>query len=343
MKRSVIFAGLTLLFIASVIGGLYLGYADLSLGEILHALSRGLAGKGGDDVTYAIVMDIRLPRVLLAILTGVALAVSGLIMQAVVGNPIADPYILGISSGASLGATLAIVLGLMSALGNVAVGISAFLFALLTSVGVMILSRIGGRVTSERLILSGLALSAATSSIATSSIATLLVYTAKNRDAIREVNFWLMGSLSGAKMNQIVFIGPVILALCIFLATQSRNLNLLLLGDEVAYTLGKDLAKLRSTYIVAVSLLVGLVVYTSGTIGFVGLIVPHMARFLLGTNHRYLLPGVILLGASLLLWADVAARNALPAGELPTGVVVSVVGAPFFVYLIVKNSREVQP
>lgn len=338
MKRSVIFAGLTLLFVASVIGGLYLGYADLSLGEILHALSRGLFGKGGDDVAYAIVMDIRLPRVLLAILTGVALAVSGLIMQAVVGNPIADPYILGISSGASLGATLAIVLGLMGALGNVAVGISAFIFALLTSVGVMILSRIGGRATSERLILSGLALSAAAS-----SVATLLVYTAKNRDAIREVNFWLMGSLSGAKMNQIAFIGPVILALCIFLATQSRNLNLLLLGDEVAYTLGKDLAKLRSAYIVAVSLLVGLVVYTSGTIGFVGLIVPHMARFLLGTNHRHLIPGVILLGASLLLWADVAARNALPAGELPTGVVVSVVGAPFFVYLIVKNSREVQP
>lgn len=337
MKRSVIFAGLILLFIASVIGGLYLGYADLSLGEILHALSRGLLGKGGDDVAYAIVMDIRLPRVLLAILTGVALAVSGLIMQAVVGNPIADPYILGISSGASLGATLAIVLGLLSALGNVAVGISAFLFALLTSVGVMILSRIGGRVTSERLILSGLALSAAAS-----SVATLLVYTAKNRDAIREVNFWLMGSLSGAKMNQIFFIGPVILALCLFLATQSRNLNLLLLGDDVAYTLGKDLAKLRSTYIVAVSLLVGLVVYTSGTIGFVGLIVPHMARFLLGTNHRHLIPGVILLGASLLLWADVAARNALPAGELPTGVVVSVVGAPFFIYLIVKNAREVQ-
>lgn len=337
MKRSVIFAGLLLLFVASVIGGLYLGYADLSLGEILHALSRGLFGKGGDDVAYAIVMDIRLPRVLLAILTGVALAVSGLIMQAVVGNPIADPYILGISSGASLGATLAIVMGLMGALGNVAVGISAFIFALLTSMGVMILSRIGGRATSERLILSGLALSAAAS-----SIATLLVYTAKNRDAIREVNFWLMGSLSGAKMNQIFFIGPVILALCIFLATQSRNLNLLLLGDEVAYTLGKDLAKLRSAYIVAVSLLVGLVVYTSGTIGFVGLIVPHMARFLLGTNHRHLLPGVILLGASLLLWADVAARNALPAGELPTGVVVSVVGAPFFVYLIVKNSREVQ-
>ena len=336
MKRSVIFAGLLLLFVASVIGGLYLGYADLSLGEILHALSRGLFGKGGDDVAYAIVMDIRLPRVLLAILTGVALAVSGLIMQAVVGNPIADPYILGISSGASLGATLAIVMGLMGALGNVAVGISAFIFALLTSVGVMILSRIGGRATSERLILSGLALSAAAS-----SVATLLVYTAKNRDAIREVNFWLMGSLSGAKMNQIFFIGPVILALCIFLATQSRNLNLLLLGDEVAYTLGKDLAKLRSAYIVAVSLLVGLVVYTSGTIGFVGLIVPHMARFLLGTNHRHLIPGVILLGASLLLWADVAARNALPAGELPTGVVVSVVGAPFFVYLIVKNSREV--
>lgn len=336
MKRSVIFAGLTVLFVASVIGGLYLGYADLSLGEILHALSRGLLGKGGDDVAYAIVMDIRLPRVLLAILTGVALAVSGLIMQAVVGNPIADPYILGISSGASLGATLAIVMGLMSALGNVAVGISAFIFALLTSVGVMILSRIGGRATSERLILSGLALSAAAS-----SVATLLVYTAKNRDAIREVNFWLMGSLSGAKMNQIFFIGPVILALCIFLATQSRNLNLLLLGDEVAYTLGKDLAKLRSAYIVVVSLLVGLVVYTSGTIGFVGLIVPHMARFLLGANHRHLIPGVILLGASLLLWADVAARNALPAGELPTGVVVSVVGAPFFVYLIVKNSREV--
>lgn len=335
MKRSAIYVGLILLFVASIVGGLYLGYADLSLGDILGALSRGLAGKGGDDVAYAIVMDIRLPRVLLAILTGVALAVSGLIMQAVVGNPIADPYILGISSGASLGATLAIVTGLMSALGSVAVGLSAFLFALLTSVGVMILSRLGGRATSERLILSGLALSAAAS-----SIATLLVYTAKNRDAIREVNFWLMGSLSGAKMSQIAVIGPIIIALCLFLSVQSRNLNLLLLGDEVAYTLGKDLAKLRSAYIVVVSLLVGLVVYTSGTIGFVGLIVPHMARFLLGTNHRHLIPGTVLLGASLLLWADVAARNALPAGELPTGVVVSVVGAPLFVYLIVKNSRE---
>ncbi len=335
MKRSAIYVGLILFFVASIVGGLYLGYADLSLGDILGALSRGLAGKGGDDVAYAIVMDIRLPRVLLAILTGVALAVSGLIMQAVVGNPIADPYILGISSGASLGATLAIVTGVMSALGSVAVGLSAFLFALLTSVGVMILSRLGGRATSERLILSGLALSAAAS-----SIATLLVYTAKNRDAIREVNFWLMGSLSGAKMSQIAVIGPIIIALCLFLSVQSRNLNLLLLGDEVAYTLGKDLAKLRSAYIVVVSLLVGLVVYTSGTIGFVGLIVPHMARFLLGTNHRHLIPGTVLLGASLLLWADVAARNALPAGELPTGVVVSVVGAPLFVYLIVKNSRE---
>ena len=335
MKRSVIYGGLILFFAASIVGGLYLGYADLSLGDILGALSRGLAGKGGDDVAYAIVMDIRLPRVLLAILTGVALAVSGLIMQAVVGNPIADPYILGISSGASLGATLAIVTGVMSALGSVAVGLSAFLFALLTSVGVMILSRLGGRATSERLILSGLALSAAAS-----SIATLLVYTAKNRDAIREVNFWLMGSLSGAKMSQIAVIGPIIIALCLFLSVQSRNLNLLLLGDEVAYTLGKDLAKLRSAYIVVVSLLVGLVVYTSGTIGFVGLIVPHMARFLLGTNHRHLIPGTVLLGASLLLWADVAARNALPAGELPTGVVVSVVGAPLFVYLIMKNSRE---
>ena len=335
MKRSAIYVGLILFFVASIIGGLYLGYADLSLGDILGALSRGLAGRGGDDVAYAIVMDIRLPRVLLAILTGVALAVSGLIMQAVVGNPIADPYILGISSGASLGATLAIVTGVMSTLGSVAVGLSAFLFALLTSVGVMILSRLGGRATSERLILSGLALSAAAS-----SIATLLVYTAKNRDAIREVNFWLMGSLSGAKMSQIAVIGPIIIALCLFLSVQSRNLNLLLLGDEVAYTLGKDLAKLRSAYIVVVSLLVGLVVYTSGTIGFVGLIVPHMARFLLGTNHRHLIPGTVLLGASLLLWADVAARNALPAGELPTGVVVSVVGAPLFVYLIVKNSRE---
>ena len=335
MKRSAIYVGLILFFVASIVGGRYLGDADLSLGDILGALSRGLAGRGGDDVAYAIVMDIRLPRVLLAILTGVALAVSGLIMQAVVGNPIADPYILGISSGASLGATLAIVTGVMSALGSVAVGLSAFLFALLTSLGVMILSRLGGRATSERLILSGLALSAAAS-----SIATLLVYTAKNRDAIREVNFWLMGSLSGAKMSQIAVIGPIIIALCLFLSVQSRNLNLLLLGDEVAYTLGKDLAKLRSAYIVVVSLLVGLVVYTSGTIGFVGLIVPHMARFLLGTNHRHLIPGTVLLGASLLLWADVAARNALPAGELPTGVVVSVVGAPLFVYLIVKNSRE---
>ena len=335
-RRTVVIAVLAVGLVLSAYFGLTLGYASISKGDILNALG-SLFGRPAhvSPATQAIILDIRLPRVLLALLTGVALAVSGLVMQAVVGNPVADPYILGISSGASLGATLAIVLGVFSVFGSIGVGISAFCFALATAFFVLFLSKIGGRATSERLILSGMAISTAAS-----SLSTLLVYTAKNRDAIREVSFWLMGSLSGAKLSDIALLGPVILLLVLFLATQSRHLNLLLLGDEAAHSLGVDLALLRTVYTVVVSVLVGLVVYTSGTIGFVGLIVPHMARFLVGGNHKHLLPVVVLLGGMLLMWADVVARNAIPGGELPTGVVVSVVGAPFFVYLIAQRGRK---
>ena len=336
MKRSLVLIALVLGLLLSIYFGMTLGYASISKGDIFSALA-SLFGRADNlsPATRAIILDIRLPRVLLALLTGVALAVSGLVMQAVVGNPVADPYILGISSGASLGATLAIVLGVFSAFGSIGVGVSAFCFALATALFVLFLAKIGGRATSERLILSGMAISTAAS-----SLATLMVYTAKNRDAIREVSFWLMGSLSGAKRSDIALLGPVIVLLVLFLATQSRYLNLLLLGDEAAHSLGVDLPLLRTVYTVVVSVLVGLVVFTSGTIGFVGLIVPHMARFLVGGNHKHLLPVVVLLGGMLLMWADVVARNIIPGGELPTGVVVSVVGAPFFVYLIIQRGRK---
>lgn len=320
------------LFLVSAYMGLCLGYAKIPGAEIFRALFRP---QEAPAQVAAIVTEIRLPRMLLAVIVGAGLSVAGLVMQAVVGNPIADPYILGISSGASLGATASIVLGLFSAFGTYGPGIGAFLFALLTALGVLALSGIGGRATAERLILSGLAISTAAS-----SASTLLLYTAKNRDAVREVSFWLMGSLSGAKLAELKFLAPLILLLCLFLTGQYRNLNLMLLGDETAYSLGKDLAKIRLLYIVCVSLMVGAMVYAAGTIGFLGLIVPHMARFMAGTDHKRLILVVMLLGAIFLLWADIAARNMVPGGELPTGVVVSVVGAPFFVYLIVKNAKR---
>lgn len=283
--------------------------------------------------TIDIVTFIRLPRLILAILVGISLSTSGVVMQAVVRNPLADPYILGISSGAALGATLAILFGLGTFFGPNFVGFTAFLMAFVVALMVVFLANIGGRATSTKLLLSGLALSTVAS-----SFSSLLIFLSHNRDAARQVTFWLLGSLSGAKWEQIFFIGPIILCCSLFFWTQYRTLNLMLLGDEVSITMGKDLNKARHLYILIVAALVGFVVYVSGVLGFVGLIVPHIARMCIGTDHKRLLPISMLMGALLLLWADIIARIILPGSELPTGVIISVVGAPLFIYLIISKS-----
>lgn len=285
------------------------------------------AGSALHDVVWLI----RLPRLVLAAAVGAALAVCGVVMQAIVKNPLADPYVLGISSGASLGATVAALFGVGSVFGARSVGAMAFAGALLVSFAVLFLANLGGRATAVKLLLSGSALSAVCS-----AFSNFAIYLRNDDRAPAQIVRWTMGGLGAANWQDNAILVAAVLAGCLFFLTQSRALNLMLLGDDSAVTLGMDLHGRRIVYLLVTSLLIGLSVYNAGIIGFVGLVVPHAVRLLLGTDHRRLVPAAALTGSIFLVWADVACRTLLPGNEIPVGILTSMLGAPVFLYLMVR-------
>ena len=270
---------------------------------------------------------------LLAAVIGAGLAVCGVVMQAIVKNPLADPYILGISAGASLGATAAILLGVGAALGENAVGIAAFLGAFAISLAVLFIANIGGRANAMKLLLGGMALSAVCS-----AFSSFIVYFANDKEGIQTITYWMMGSLAGAKWEHIALLGGISLLAVLFFWSQSRILNLMLLGDASAITLGTDLHAYRQGYLIVSALVVGFAVFAAGMIGFVGLVVPHVVRMLVGTDHRRLIPVSALVGAIFLVVADGLCRVLIPHTELPIGILIALVGAPAFIYLMVKRT-----
>ncbi len=300
---------------------------------IFNQISSPLSFTQSQSVEHDIVWLLRLPRIILAILVGIGLAISGVVMQAIVKNPLADPYILGISSGASFGATLAILLGIGAFLGNNYVGIAAFLGAFAISVGVLFIANIGGRANSVKLLLGGLALSSVCS-----AFSSFIVYFANDKDGIQNVVFWLMGSLAGAKWEYLTILTPIIFLGTLYLWSQYRMLNLMLLGDDVAITLGTDLHRYRQVYLLVSSMMIGFIVFASGIIGFVGLLIPHMVRMIAGTDHKKLIPLSAVVGAIFLVIADGISRIIIPNAELPIGILISLIGAPVFVYLLVKRT-----
>ncbi|MDE7221290.1 MAG: iron ABC transporter permease [Oscillospiraceae bacterium] len=281
---------------------------------------------------HDVVWLIRLPRLVLAAAVGVSLSISGVIMQAIVKNPLADPYILGISSGASLGATVAVMLGVGLTLGSNYVGIMAFLGAFCVSMAVIALANVGGRATSVKLLLAGSALSAVCG-----AFSSFIIYIAHDDHSTGKIVNWTMGSLAAADWENNAAILAVALAGTLFFLTQYRTLNLMLLGDDSAITLGTDLHRRRVAYLVVSSLMVGFAVYNAGVIGFVGLVVPHGARMLFGTDHKKLIPISALAGAVFLVWADVLCRTILPGNEMPVGILTSILGAPVFIYLMARK------
>ena len=258
-------------------------------------------------------------------------------MQAIVKNPLADPYILGISSGASLGATFAIMLGFGAVLGGNFVGVMAFIGALLVSFGVLLLANIKGSATSSKLILAGMALSAVCS-----SFSNFIIYIANDKTGMQSVTYWLLGSLAGAKWETNIVILPVVIIACIFFWSRYRVLNLMLLGDDVSITLGTDLHKPRHIYLIITSIMIGLSVYCAGVIGFVGLIIPHAVRMLFGTDHKKLIPISALVGAIFMICADALSRIVIPNSEMPIGILISMIGAPVFIYLMVKDLMDLE-
>ena len=337
-------AALLVLLGLSVVVSITFGPVHIESGEVARILSCKFASlfsysvPGSEEVLSSsradIIWNIRFPRVLMAVIVGAGLSVSGVAMQAVVRNPLANPYVLGISSGASLGATMAILLGAFTVFGNYGVSVGAFLGALLTSLFVFTIAFSGkSRGNTIKLLLAGMAINAICS-----AFTNFIIYTAKDAEGIRSVTFWTMGGLTSASWNLLGIPGVVVLVGVAFFLTQFRVLNTLLIGDESALTLGINVTAIRRVYLVVSSALTGVVVPVSGTIGFVGLIIPHVVRMVVGSDHRRVTVISAIVGSIFLVWCDVVARMILGNTELPIGIVTSMIGGPFFVWLMLTKS-----
>ncbi|WP_448820299.1 FecCD family ABC transporter permease [Cetobacterium sp.] len=281
--------------------------------------------------TEMIVWNLRVPRVILALLGGAGLSLVGILMQALTKNSLASPYILGISSGASTGAVISIVLGNFWGV-SFSPGIGAFIFGTFTAFLVFYLAGNGGY-SSTKLVLIGVAVSSLFS-----GVTTFLVTTAKNESQLRGAMFWISGSLAGARWENLMTLFLVLLMSTILVIIRYRELNILIAGDELAETLGVDVRRLRFFIVVISTFLTGFIVSATGVIGFVGLVIPHISRGLVGSNHKRLIPCAIVLGALFLLGTDTLTRMIFKTQEIPIGVVTSMLGAPFFMSMLRKNS-----
>ena len=281
-----------------------------------------------------IVVSIRLPRILTCMFAGAALGLAGAILQGIFKNPMADPYVIGVSSGAALGATIAFATGLgFTIFGAAAVSALAFIASLLTTLLVYSVAKVGPRVPVMTLLLSGIAVS-----IFLSAFTTLLITFAGK--ILHGIYFWLLGSFAFAKWADFYIVAPLT-AIGFFAAfLYSRDLNIMSLGEETAQTLGVETESVKKVLIAVSSLVTAAAVCVSGIIAFVGLIIPHVMRILVGPDHRVLLPASLLGGALFLLFCDNLARAILPPLELPIGVITAMFGGPFFIYLLRKKKGE---
>ncbi|MEV4615544.1 iron ABC transporter permease [Kitasatospora sp. NPDC049258] len=324
-------AGLGIALVGALTAAVSLGSVDLPPAEVWSVVARRLTGRpplpGTRDL---IVWQLRVPRALLAALVGAGLGLVGAAVQALVRNPLADPYLLGISSGASLGAVAVIVLGTTGgALAGLGISAAAFLGALGAFALVWAMARRGGGFSPLRLVLAGVGIGQFLA-----GFTSYLVLRAGDERQTRGVLFWLMGSLGGATWSGLAVPAAAVLLGLVALLARARGLNALLVGDETAASVGVPVARLRRELFVVTSVLTGVLVAVSGAIGFVGLMVPHVCRLLCGGDHRRLLPLSALTGAVLLVVVDTVARTALDTQELPIGVVTALIGAPALLYLL---------
>jgi len=329
---------LALILFVVVVIALKLGAVQVSLYGLGRDLIRVLLGQSpGMSTDYGmIVVNIRLPRILLAVVVGASLSVAGTSFQALLRNPLADPYVLGISSGAAVGAMLAMMLenqiAISPELAGLLTPLGAFLGAAITIAGVYFLGRREGEIESTTLLLGGVI----TASFLQAIIMFLLSTSAGAN--LRGVSYWMMGSLSGLPPKSLLYlvgVGFLVIAGAIY--TTSSDLNLLLAGEKEAMHLGVDVPRVRIVVYVAASILTGLAVSVSGTIGYVGLLIPHAMRMIFGSDHRMLIPAAAFGGAIGLVVADTLARTVVAPSELPVGAVTAIVGAPFFIYLLRKR------
>jgi iron complex transport system permease protein len=331
-----IFLALILAVVISVsVGAGSPGFAEASR-VILSKLFPFLNIDPGPSLTQTIILDFRLPRIVLALIAGAGLAASGATMQGVLRNPLVSSHILGISSAAGFGAALAIVLGVgvLSGFGGYLVIVNAFLFSLLAMVIVYGVARLRG-ITTETVILAGVAIS-----FLFSALLALIQYVAPESEALHAIVFWLMGGLSAATWNGILIVLPIVIVTVALMVQQSWNINVLSMGEEVATSLGVSSKRVLTITMVLETLATASIISFTGVIGFICLISPHVARMLIGSDHRFLIPCSSLIGGCLLLCSDTVGRLVIQPAELPVGIVTSLLGVPFFIYILASKRRQ---
>jgi len=324
--------GLAAALVLSIVVSVTIGPANIGFADVWASIGSHL-GLGANPLSLlrdGIVWELRLPRVLTAAAVGAGLAVSGAVMQAITRNPLAEPYLLGLSSGASLGAVSVLLLG-----AAILLPLAAFIGALLALAATLLLASSLGVITPTRTVLAGLAVSSFAS-----AITSLVIFWSVTGDSYREILGWLLGSLAGARWQAVAISFAAIVVAGIPIMLTGRVLDSFAFGDTSAKALGVNVSATRWGLLGASALLTGAMVSVSGSIGFVGLILPHAVRFIAGPGHRALLPLSALFGAIFLVWADTAARTVFTPRELPVGIVTALIGAPGFAVLLARRRSK---
>ncbi|NLR96917.1 iron ABC transporter permease [Rhizobium sp. P38BS-XIX] len=336
--RAVLVIGL--LVVMSAIAFLFsitTGASNASIIDVVASMVQGGADSALSNRDRIVIFDIRLPRAILGFLIGGGLAVSGAVMQGLFRNPLADPGLIGVSAGSSLGAVAMIVLGggalapIAQIFGIFSLPIAAFIGGLVTTILLYKIATQHGQTSIATMLLAGIALGAL--ALAATGI---LIYMADDRQ-LRDLTFWSMGSLAGSTWTKVMGAGPIIILSLVPLPFMARGLNALTLGEAAAFHMGIAVQRLKNIAIVSVAAAVGASVAVSGGIGFVGIVVPHILRMVIGPDHRFLLPASALLGGSLLIIADVVARTIVSPAELPIGILTAGVGGPFFLWMLLRQ------
>jgi len=300
-----------------------------SLGEVWNALFGN--GTWGSDI----IINRNARRVVIGIFVGAGLAIAGTAMQAVFRNPLASPYILGLSSGASLGAAIGMIVTVSVISAAILTPLLAFVTCFLTMLLVYSMARVGGSIRTETLILSGVAVSSLLA-----ALVSFLTFIAGEK--LEGIVFWSMGNLGSATWEQIIFMAPIVMVCAFFLMTQSKKLNALMLGDAHAMDLGIDVKRTRLFVLILTTAIVAAAVSFVGVIGFIGLVIPHILRILLGPDNRIIMPLSMIAGASFILICDYLAHVIVPYyGTLPIGVITALIGAPIFIMLLLSRKKEV--
>lgn len=336
IKKSAIVIFLILLIISMALN-LTIGAFGISTNEILNTLFKPEENK----IYYQVIMDIRLPRIILAVLVGIAFGISGAMMQTLFKNPLADPGLIGVSAGASAGVVIFMLFGNFlpnflydGFLSYLSLPFSAFLGAIITIFIIYKLSTVYNKVAVTVMLLAGIAINAMLG-----AIVGLFTYVSTEEE-LKSFTFWTMGSLADGNIKVIFTLIPIVLTTYLFAHNKKVELNLMLLGEDEAKNSGVNTEKLKKMIILFVSLSIGASVAFCGIIGFIGLVVPHIARLIVGSNHKFFIPLSAILGAFVLLWADSLSRTIIAPAELPIGIITAILGAPFFLWLLLKNRQN---